>query len=322
MKSKATKVAVVGVGAVGGTFANDLMISGLVREISLIDVDMKKAEGECMDLSHGASFVPPVEINYMGYEGCKGADIVVVTAGASQKVGETRLNVAETNVGLFRKIIPEVTKYSKEAILLIVTNPVDVLTYLTLKLSGLPPNKVIGSGTVLDTSRFRYLIGRHCNVDARNVHAYIIGEHGDSELPVWSNANFGGIHLNKYCMECGLCNHREELNSIFEQVRNAAYRIIECKGATYYAIGLALVRIVEAILRNEHAVLPVSTLIDDYYGVNDICLSVPTIIGENGVEKTLPLKLSQTEQRQFKASAEKIREKINSIVNEEARKNE
>ena len=314
MQSSRSKVAIIGSGNVGSTFAFSLMISGLVREIVLIDRDEKRAEGECMDLNHGASFVHPVNIYAAGYEGCKGADIVVITAGARQKPGQTRLDLVQTNVGIFKDVIPKITKYAKDAILLVVTNPMDILTYVTLKISGFPYNKVMGSGTVLDSSRFRYLISEHCRVDPRNVHAYIIGEHGDSELPVWSHANIGGMVLAQYCPICKRdCNYKEELGGIFEEVKNAAYKIVEAKGATYYAIGLALVRIVEAILRDENSVLPVSTLIDDYYGINDVCLSIPSIVNRNGVEKFLRLELSGLEQEKLKYSAKTLKEIVQNI---------
>ncbi|MBN1871563.1 MAG: L-lactate dehydrogenase [Candidatus Omnitrophica bacterium] len=302
------KIAIIGCGNVGSTFAYSLMISGLAREIVLIDANPEKAKGECMDLNHGASFVHPVKICASGYEGSEGADIVVITAGAKQKPGQTRLDLAETNAKIFKDIVPNVTKHTKDAILLVVTNPMDILTYVTLKISGFPVGRVLGSGTVLDTSRFRYMISEHCKVDPRNVHAYIIGEHGDSELPVWSNASIGGMLLNKYCPACNKsCDYSKVLGGIFEEVKNAAYKIIETKGATYYAIGLALTRIVEAILRDENSVLPVSTFINDYYGIGDICLSIPSIVNKGGVQKFLRLELSDLEQRQLRESAKTLK---------------
>lgn len=314
MQSGGPKVAIVGCGNVGSTFAFALMISGLAREIVLIDRNEERAKGECMDLNHGASFVHPVNISSAGYEGCEGADIVVLTAGAKQKPGEKRLDLAQTNAGIFKDIVPRITKYAKDAILLVVTNPMDILTYVTLKVSGFRPNRVIGSGTVLDSSRFRYLISEHCHVDPRNVHAYIIGEHGDTELPVWSHANIGGMVLAEYCPICSnRCNYKKELGKIFEEVKNVAYKIIEAKGATYYAIGLALVRIVEAILRDENSVLPVSTLISNYCGINDVCLSIPSLVNRGGVQKFLRLKLSDTEVTQLKDSAKTLKDVIKNI---------
>lgn len=316
MRHSKPKISIIGAGNVGSTFAFALLISGVAREIFIVDKNEKKSTGECMDLNHGMSFTHPTAICATGYEGCVDSDIVVITAGANQKPGQTRIDLAQTNVDIFKEIIPNVIKYAKDAILLVVTNPVDVLTYVTLKISGFPINKVIGSGTVLDTSRFRYLISEHCNVDSRNVHAHIIGEHGDTELPVWSNASIGGMKIDKFCPRCkksGHCNREKELGIIFDEVKNAAYKIIESKGATYYAIALALVRIAEAILRDENSVLPVSTLIKDYYDVNDVCLSLPSIVNKNGVEQFLRIDLSLEEQKKFKHSAKTLKGIIKSI---------
>ncbi len=279
MHRPTTKVAIIGCGNVGSTFAFSLMISGLAREIVLIDRDTERAHGECMDLGHGLSFVPPVSIYAGSYEACKNADIVVITAGSRQRPDQTRLDLVKTNVDMFKDVIPQITTHAKDAILLVVSNPMDILTYATLKISGFPARRVIGSGTVLDSSRFRFLISEHCHVDSRNIHAYIIGEHGDSELAVWSHANIGGMVLSEYCPVCNAdCNYKEELGGIFEKVKNSAYQIIKRKGATYYAIALALTKIVGAILRDENSVLPVSTLIHDYYGIEDVCLGMPAVV--------------------------------------------
>jgi L-lactate dehydrogenase len=314
MKEQRSKVAIIGTGSVGSTFAFSLMISGVAREIVLIDRDERRARGECMDLNHGASFVSPVKITSCGYEGCKDADIVVISAGAKQKPGQTRIDLVQANVEIFKEIIPEIVRYAEDAILLVVANPMDILTYVTLKISGFPPNRVMGSGTVLDSSRFRYLISEHCHLDPRNIHAYIIGEHGDSELPVWSHANIAGMLLAEYCPVCNEhCDYKKELGEIFEEVKNAAYKIIEAKGATYYAIGLALVRIVESILRDENSVLSVSTLINDYYQINDVCLSIPSIVNRNGVKKFLRIELSGLEQQQLRHSAETLKDIIKTI---------
>ncbi len=314
MQISRSKVAIVGAGNVGSTFAFSLMIKAVAREIVLIDVDRRRAEGECMDLNHGASFVQPVNIYSAGFEGCEGADVVVITAGAKQKPGQSRTDLVQANADIFKQIIPKIVEFAKDTILLVVSNPVDILTYITLKMSGFPSNKVMGSGTVLDSSRFRYLIGEHCHLDPRNVHAYIIGEHGDTELPVWSHANIGGMVLAKYCPVCdGHCDYKKELGKIFEQVKNAGYKIIEAKGATYYAIGLASVRIVESILRDENSVLPISALINDYYGVNDVCLSIPSLVNRNGVEKSLRLELSELEQEQLRHSAKTLKDIVKKI---------
>ena len=304
MKAQKPKIAIVGCGNVGSTFAFALSASGVAREITLVDTNQERAKGESMDLNHGASFIKPVLISHSDYEGCQGADIVVITAGVGQKPGQSRLDLVENNISIFKEMIPAITKYSKDAILLVVSNPMDILTYVTQKISGLPKNRVMGSGTVLDSSRFRFLIGKHCNVDPRNVHAYIIGEHGDTELAVWSHASIAGMILKEYCPLCNSkCNYHMELDNIFNQVKNAAYEIINTKGATSYAIALALVRIVEAIIRDENSVLPISTYIEDYYGIKDICLSIPSIINKEGVKKVLRLDLSKDEQAQLISSA-------------------
>ncbi|MFC1631428.1 L-lactate dehydrogenase [Candidatus Omnitrophota bacterium] len=315
MQTRKPKVAIVGAGNVGSTFAFSLMSSGVAREIVLVDRNETRAKGECMDLNHGASFVSPVNIYAAGYQACNGADIVVITLGAKQKPGQTRLDLIQTNTEIFKEIIPKIVSAAPNAILLVVSNPMDVLTYLTLKISGFSSNRVLGSGTVLDSSRFRYLLSAHCQVDPRNVHAYIIGEHGDTELPVWSHASIGGMILAKYCAICNnKCDHEKTLNNIFEEVKNAAYKIIKAKGATYYAIGLALVRIVQAVLRDENSVLPVSTLIEDYYGISDVCLSIPSIVNKNGVGQFLKLELSAKEQQQLKHSAQVLKDNIKKLA--------
>ena len=314
METLKPKIAIIGAGKVGSTFAFSLMMSGLAREIALIDKNESLAIGECMDLNHGLSFVHPTKIYASGYEGCKDADIVVITAGANQKPDQTRTDLVDKNVEIFKEIIPAVAKYAKEAILLVVTNPVDILTYVTLKLSGFPANKVIGSGTVLDTARLKYMISEYAKVDSANIHAYIIGEHGDTELPVWSNATIGGMDVQKYCSEYAqLGNVKEELNELFEKVRNSAYEIIKLKGATNYSIALALVKITRSILRNENSILPVSTLITGYYGINDVCISIPSIVNNNGVEQYVRLDLSEEEQKLFIHSANTLKKFIQSI---------
>ncbi|MBU2258904.1 MAG: L-lactate dehydrogenase [Candidatus Omnitrophica bacterium] len=315
MKNSGSKVVIIGAGNVGSTFAFSLMKSGLAREIVLIDRDEKRAQGECMDLNHGAAFLPPVKIYPAGYEGCKGADVVVITAGSKQKPGESRLDLLQRNAGIVKEIVGSIVRHTKDAILLVVTNPVDIISYVTMKVSGFPNKKVIGSGTVLDTSRFRYLLSEHCRVDARNVHAYIIGEHGDTELPVWSNANIAGIKLSSYCPLCSRkgCSYKKDLHKIFEEVKNSAYRIIEFKGATYYAIALSLVKIVSAILRDENSVLPVSGYMENCYGFNDLYLSIPAIVNRNGIERQLEIELSKEEAAQLKASAQKLKSEIEKL---------
>jgi len=315
MESLKPKIAIIGAGNVGSTFAFSLMISGLAREIVLIDKNDLLARGECMDLNHGLSLAHPTKIYAAGFEGCKNADIVVITAGENQKPGQTRIDLVNANVLLFKDIIPAITKYAGNAILLVVTNPVDILTYVTLKLSGLPPNRVIGSGTVLDTARLKYMISEYCTVDPSNIHAYIIGEHGDTELPVWSNATIAGMDIESYCSTYSKkINAKTDLSEIFEKVKNAAYQIIKAKGATNYSIALALVKITRSIVRNENSILPVSTLINDYYGISDVCISIPSHVNINGVEQYLKLELSDTEQDQFKHSANTLKNILKTII--------
>ncbi len=312
--SHATKVAVIGTGFVGSSFAYSLMIHGTVSEIVLIYIDMKRAEGEAMDLNHGVSFVRPVRVWAGDYQDCQDADIVIITAGLAQKPGESRLNLVAKNVEIFKQIVPRIEENNRTGILLVATNPVDLMTYATLKLSGFPSSRVIGSGTILDTSRLRYVLGRHLKVDPRNVHAYIIGEHGDRELPAWSLASVAGSKLKEYSKANGQELDDLSLNKMFERVKNAAYKIIELKGRTYYAIGLGLTRIVESIIRDENAILTVSSLLHDYYGVDDICLSVPTIVNRNGVREALKLPLTDEEVRIFQSSASTLKNIAKSLT--------
>ncbi|MFP4021560.1 MAG: L-lactate dehydrogenase [bacterium] len=307
------KIAVIGAGGVGATTAYALMVQGVGSEIVLIDVNKDKAEGEAMDLRHGASFVNPVDIYAGDYEDLADAKLIVITAGAAQKPGETRLDLIKKNTGIFRNIVSSITKYNQDGIILVVTNPVDILTYLTYKLSGFPANRVIGSGTVLDSSRFRSLLSKNCGVAASNVHGYIIGEHGDSEVPVWSLTNIAGTKIENYCPICDNSCRENELEEISSQVKNAAYEIIEKKGATFYAVALAVSRIARAILRDENAVLTVSSLMKGYYGVEDMSLSLPTLINSDGIERVLELPLSEKEEKAFKDSAEHLKENIKEL---------
>jgi L-lactate dehydrogenase len=293
--AQSRRITIVGAGAVGATLAYALMVRGQCDELVLVDVNRAKAEGEAMDLRHGLPFVRPVDVHVGDYADCAGADIVVITAGAASRPGETRLDLAERNAGIFRQIVPEVVRHNSDAILLVVTNPVDVLTYLTLQLSGHPNNKVIGSGTVLDSARFRFLLAEHCGVDPRNVHGYIIGEHGDSEVPVWSLANIAGVRLTDYCVICQRDCDGIPRDEIFHQVRDAAYDVIQRKGATFYAIGLSVASIIESILRDDHSVLPVSSLMQGQYGLQDVCLSLPTVVGREGIVQVLELPLDEDE---------------------------
>jgi L-lactate dehydrogenase len=284
------------------------MIQGQADELVLIDINRAKAEGEAMDLRHGLPFVRPVDVHVGDYAECAGADLVVITAGVASRPGETRLDLARRNIDVFRKIIPEVVRYNSRGILLVVTNPVDVLTYLTLKMSGRPANQVMGSGTVLDSARFRYLLAEHCGVDPRNVHAHIIGEHGDSEVPIWSLANIAGSRLTDYCVVCQRDCEGIPKDEIFGQVRDAAYEVIQRKGATYYAVGLSVAYIVESVLRDQNSILPVSSLMQGQYDLEDVCLSLPTVVGRQGIVRVLELQLDEEELAGLRRSAKVLQE--------------
>jgi L-lactate dehydrogenase len=307
------KVVIVGAGFVGSTFAYSLLIHGSVSQIAIIDVNRERAEGEVMDLNHGLPFAHPVKIWVGDYSDCKDADIVVVAVDKGQRIDQSRLELAQGNFEILKQIVPKITEYNKECIFLVVTNPLDVMTYAVLKLSSFPKNRVIGSGTVLDTSRLRSLLGEHLQVDPRNVHAYIIGEHGDSEVPVWSLANVAGIRLKDYCPSCKVPYDLDHFNDLFSKVRNAAYEIIKRKGHTNYAVALGLTKIVESIIRDENAVLTVSCFLENYHGVSDICLSVPAILNRNGIREILELPLDRRETEDFQKSAAIIKKVADSI---------
>ncbi len=318
-KNKPTfdKIAIVGTGNVGATIAYTLLCDGLIPEIVLVDANQNKAEGEAMDLNHGISFVKPANIYSGGYELTQNCDIVVITAGASQRPGETRLELLNRNAAIFKSIVDSILQYNQHAILLVVTNPVDILTYVTYKLSGFPKERVIGSGTVLDTGRLRYKIGTYTNLDTRNVHSYIIGEHGDSELACWSLANIAGVPFENFCRQCGLCTNGERCKQeLFEEVKSAAYHIIEKKGATYYAVALAVRRIIEAIVRNEHSILTVSSYLSGQPGeqdLEDVCLSLPTVLGRSGIEQIVKLPLSPEEYEKLHQSADILKDSLRNL---------
>ena len=310
MRSKGNKISIIGAGFVGSTTAFALMTSGLASEIVIVDINKEKAEGEAMDLSHGVSFVRPIEITSGEYVDTKDSDIVIITAGIGQKPGQTRLDCISKNLKIYQSIVPEVVKFSPNSILLVVSNPVDILTYITYKLSGFPSNRVIGSGTVLDTSRFKYLLSRHFEIDARNIHTYIMGEHGDSEIATWSLTSIAGMNVDEYCNICtGKCSGEMKFE-IYKEVKESAYTIIKKKGATYYAVSLAIKRIVEAILSNENSILTVSSLLKGEYGIQDIYMGVPTILGRDGVKKILQVKLNEDENTKLFESSKVLKEVI------------
>ncbi len=297
------KIAIVGCGFVGSSSAFAIMESGLFSEMVLIDLDKARAEGEALDIAHGLPFARPMKIYAGDYKDLADAYLIVVTAGAAQKPGETRLDLVNKNVSIFKSIIPEIAKYNKDAIMLIVSNPVDILTYAAVKLSGYPESRVFGSGTVLDSARFRYLLGEHLHVDPRSVHAYIVGEHGDSEIAAWSSASIAGMPIHKFCELRGFFDHRTISARIADNVRNSAYEIIEKKHATYYGIAMSVRRICEAIVRDEKSVLPISSVQHGANDIYDVALSMPAIIGANGVETKVPLNLDDEEKENLIASA-------------------
>ena len=305
------KVAIIGCGFVGSASAFALLESGLFSEMVLIDANKEKAEGEALDISHGAPFARPTKIYAGEYNDIKDAAVVVVTAGAGQKPGETRLDLVKKNVGIFKSVIPQITEYNKDGILLIVANPVDVLTYAAAKLSDFPENRVFGSGTVLDTARFKYLLGEHLSVDSRSVHAFIIGEHGDSEIAAWSSANISGIPIHDFCEMRGHFEHEKAMKEIAETVKNSAYEIIEKKGATYYGIAMSVRRICEAIIRDEKSVLPISSIQHGENGIDGVALSMPAIVGRDGVEGSVPIRLSEQEKAALLESSETLKAVIN-----------
>ena len=307
------KCAVIGCGNVGATTAYSLMLSGLFNEIVLLDIDKKRAQGEAEDIAHGIPFNSPVEIYAGNYADIEDAGIVIKTAGVSQKPGETRIDLIQRNTKVFSSIINEITATKFDGIILVVTNPVDILTYVTIALSKFDPRRVLGSGTVLDTARLKQLMGNKFGVDARNIHTFIIGEHGDSELPVWSSANVSGIDIDSYCKNFE-CNYNgSAFQSTFESVRDAAYSIIEAKGATYYAIAEAVKRIVTAIVRDERTILPVSTLLTGQYGISDVCLGIPCVVGKNGIEEILEIPLNESEKKNIIRSANALQNAIATI---------
>ena len=308
------RVVLIGTGAVGCSYAYSFINQGVAEELVLIDVNEKRAEGEAMDLNHGAPFAPaPVKVWSGNYEDCGLADLVVITAGLPQKPGETRLDLVAKNTAIFKNIIKQVMDSGFNGIFLVASNPVDILTYVTWKESGLPKERVIGSGTTLDTARFRYMLGEYFHVDTRNVHAAIIGEHGDTELPVWSKAMIGLESVESLISKNPAYNQKD-LDEIFVNVRDAAYHIIERKGATYYGIGMSLVRITKAILNNENSILPVSAYLDGKYGQSDVYVGVPAIINREGIREIVELDLNKEEQEKFNHSVKVLKETMAPVL--------
>jgi L-lactate dehydrogenase len=312
-KSKG-KIVIIGSGFVGSSAAFALSMSGLASEIVLVDVNREKAMGEAMDLNHGLCFMGQMSISDGDYSAVKGADIILVTAGAGRKPGESRLDLAKKNAGIIKDIIPQIMEHYDGGVFLVVSNPVDVLTYLIQKLSGLPTSKVIGSGTVLDSARFRYQISEHCGVDVKNVHGYIIGEHGDSEVPAWSATHIAGKRMDEACFACiKKCGSigREE---IFAKVKDSGAKIIKYKGATFYGIAISITRICEAILKDQNSILTVGSVIEGHYGVNDVALSIPSVVNLDGIKSIFDIPLNEDEIAELQASAAKIKEVIDQVI--------
>ena len=305
------KISIIGAGFVGSTTAYTLMQAGLASEIVLIDINKEKAEGDVMDMNHGISFVSPVKIQSGGYELIKNSSVIIITAGVNQKPGETRIELLKRNTAVFKNIFDEILQYcTSKTIILVVTNPVDILTYISIKISGMNRKNIIGSGTVLDTARLKYLIGEHINIDVRDIETYIIGEHGDTEVAAWSLTRIAGISIDQYCDICKRCKkgNKKICKTEYEMMtKNAAYDIINKKGATYYAVALSVKRIVECVTGNENSILTVSSDLDGEYGIKDICLSVPTIVNSKGIETILEVPFDENELKALRHSADSLK---------------
>ncbi len=307
------KAAIVGCGMVGASIAFRFLQQGLFSHLVLLDVNRDRAEGEAMDLRDGLPYGAAMEITAGNYDDIADCALIVITAGANQKPGESRLDLIGRNAQILRGVMAEITARDFRGILLVVSNPVDVLTYTAWKLSGYPRQRVLGSGTVLDTGRFKQLLGAELGVDSRNIHAFIIGEHGDSELAVWSEANVSGLDLEDFCRIRGKELDRKNMDRLYQDVRDSAYQIIQRKGATYYGIAMAVGRIAQCIVKDEHSVLPVSVVPDGQYGLTGLALSIPSIVGRNGLEDILEIPLSSSETHALNQSAQQMREVISSL---------
>ncbi len=309
------KIVIIGVGLVGSTIAYTIMMNQIASEIVLIDISREKASGEALDMNHGMAFYSQITIRDGDYDDCADANIIIVTAGIGRKPGQTRIDLAKTNISIIKDITKNIMKYAVNPLILVISNPVDILTYVVQKESGLPPYRVIGSGTILDTGRFRYLLSKHCKVDVRNVHAYIIGEHGDSQVPVWSCANIAGKPFDEYCEACTKRCQNVNRNLIFEKTKNSGAEIIEKKGATFYGVSMATARIASAIMGDENSVLTVSCSLTGEYGINNVALSLPYIINRNGIDRIINLSLSEKEIAGLNDSADKLKSVIAEVYN-------
>jgi L-lactate dehydrogenase len=311
MELKNSKVAIIGAGSVGSTLAYNLALKGAVTEIALIDRNREKAEAEILDIKQGSSLGRPVKIEATEYEGCRDSGIVIITAGARQKPGESRVDLLERNVAIVKSIVHSVVETGFQGIFLLITNPVDVLTWVAYAESGFPASRVIGSGTTLDSARLREYVARHCRVNPHNIHGYVLGEHGDTSFPAWSLLTIGGIHLEEFCPVCGACEELADFKrNAAEEIRRTANKIIEAKGSTCYAIGQAASAIVESIVRDERSILPVSTVRDVFKGISRTAFSFPTIVGREGASQVLDYALPPDEERSLIESARFVSENI------------
>lgn len=312
--SNKSKVVVIGAGKVGSTVAYTIMMNNLTSEIVLVDVDRGRARGEALDISHGIAYFKQLTIREGDFEDCADADVIIVSAGIGRQPGQTRIDLARTNVTVTRDILSKIMKYASNPIIMLISNPVDVLTYMVQKESGLPASRVIGTGTMLDTGRFRYLLSQHCQVDVRNVHAYIVGEHGDSEVPVWSRASIASKPFDEYCEDCPRRCQKINRQKIFEETRDGGAEIIKLKGATFYGVAMAATRLLGAIMGDENSVLTLSTMLDGNYGISDVAVSLPCVVNRNGIDRHLDIRMNEDELTQLRLSAEKLKSVIKEVL--------
>lgn len=307
------KVAIIGAGNVGATLAYTLVVRDVASRVSLVDVNREKALGEALDLAHGASYLDNVDIRAEGYEGVADADVIAITAGRGRKPGESRLDLARGNAAIMEEVLAGIAPHYRGAVVIVVSNPMDVLTYVAVRRLAAPPARIIGSGTSLDSSRFRYLLGREFDIDPRNIHAYVIGEHGDSSVPAWSMASLGQIPVTRYAPPGRAPLDEAARSRIHQAVVAAGREVIQRKGATFYAVSLSVARIIEAILDDERSVLTVSSYIERWGEVEDVCLSLPAVVGRDGIREVLPIVLDDTERRQLAASAASLKDIIRQL---------
>lgn len=310
---KGKKITILGAGNVGASIAYTLTIDGMASEIVLIDINEKKARGEAADILQGTPFSAPVNIYAGGYEDAVDSDIVIVTVGMARKPGQTRIDLAQANVDIVKAVMPQITKFAPDAVYVVVSNPVDIITYAILKTTNLSETQVIGSGTMLDSARLRSRLAAHVGLNSKNVHAYVFGEHGDTSMIPWSLATIAGIEMNRYCTDlCDKHNHcgKEELREIEEDVRTAGAKVIELKGATYYAIAMAVRRICECIIRDTDSVMTVSAMIHNQYGISDVCFSLPFVVGAQGIKRSIVPPLTDEEKQMLHRSADALKEVI------------